>query len=63
MENNITIKEYAEKVYKMRTAQNTYFANRKSRDKRFLMNLLESSKRIEKEVDDITDDLLGHKLF
>lgn len=48
----ILIKEYAEKVYRMRNAQKAYFTNRQSRNK-----------EIEKQVDDITDDILGHKLF
>ena len=58
----ILIKEYAEKVYRMRNAQKAYFTNRQSRNKEYVRSLLVRSKDIEKQVDDITDDILGHKL-
>ena len=57
------IKEYAEMIFRMRNAQNAYFTNRQSRNKEFVRSLLERSKDLEKQVDDITDDILGHKLF
>lgn len=50
-------------IFRMRNAQNAYFTNRQSRNKEFVRSLLERSKDLEKQVDDITDDILGHKLF
>jgi hypothetical protein len=46
------IKEYAELVERMRKAQNQYFKTRSSID----LNL---SKKLEKEVDEATESILG----